>query len=148
MKVHGHYLSEDWGHVVSSSALHLLELHEPDSIIVCHIECRGVAGGVELQNKRSTEPGVGAGAVGGPLGALHAGDGRDLVGIGIHNADGVVLLICHIQLVAGDGQAVRTIELGIGAGAVGGPGGALHAGEGRDHCGPGVDHSECVVEVV
>ena len=131
-----------------SSSAHLLELHEPDSMIVCHIECRGVAGGVEVQASNTLELGVGAGAVGGPRAALHAGDGRDLLGIGVDNADGVVTTVCHIQLVAGDGQAPRIRELGVGAGAVGGPEAALHAGEGRDHCGPGVDHSDCFVTIV
>ena len=109
---------------------------------VCHIECRGVAGGVELQASNIEELSVGAGAVGGPAGA--AGDGRDLRGLDVNNADGrgVVTIRCHIQLIAGDSKAYRGAQLSVGAGAVVAP--VAPAGEGRDLLGIGIDHADGV----
>ena len=124
-----------------------LVLDKPDKISVCHVDCRGV-GGVNKQASRGHEPGIGAGAVIGPAGALLAGDGRDLLGICINDADGFVRPICHIQLVAGYIQADRKEELGAGAGAVIGPAGALLAGEGRDILRPGIKNPNCVVLVI
>ena len=92
--------------------------------------------------------GVGAGAVGGPRGALAACEGRDFLGIGVDNADCVVTTVCHIQLCAGDGQAGRKVELGVGAGGVFISIDALHAGEGRDFLGLGVDNADCVVKFI
>ena len=109
-------------HVVSSSAQPLV-LDKPDKISVCNIECRRV-GRVDKQASQVVEPGVGAGAVGGPGGTLHAGDGRDLLGICINNTDDHIIYFCHIQLVAGDIQAGRKVELGVGAEAVSAPRGA------------------------
>ena len=78
-----------------------------------------------------------------PTDALAAGEGRDLLGLGVHNADCVAIFVCHVKLGAGDGQAVWHAELGAGAGAaVGGP--IASAGEGRDLLGPGVDNADCV----
>ena len=78
--------------------------------------------------------------------ALHAGEGRDLLGQGVDFSDGVVTVICHIQGGAGDGQGhvIRLIELGVGAGPVVAPA-APSAGEGRDILGHGVDNADCVV---
>ena len=112
--------------------------------VVCHVEA-GVGDG---QARRVQEPGVGAGVVVGPGGALQAGDGRDIRGPGVDHSDGVVTGVCHVEAGAGDGQARRVPEPGVGAGVVVGPGGAAKAGEGRDRRGPGVDHSDGVVKVV
>ena len=89
---------------------------------------------------------LGAGAVGGPVAALAAGERRDLLGLRVHNTDCVVTSICHIKLGAGDGQALWSIELGVCAGAVGGT--IASAGEGRDFLGPGVDNADCVVKFI
>ena len=91
------------------------------------------------------ELGVGAGAVGGPVAALHAGEGRDFLGLGVDNADCGVTTVCNVQLGAGDGQAGRVDELGAGADAVFYPTDALDAGEGRDFLGIGVDNADCGV---
>ena len=41
--------------------------------------------------------------------------------VGVDNSNGAIRVICHVELGAGDSQAPRLFELGVGAGGVGVP---------------------------
>ena len=94
---------------------------------ICNIKL----GAGDCQALWHTELGDGAGAVGCPIAS--AGQGRDILGLGVDNADCVVKFICDVQLGAGDGQGLWIVELGVGAGGVNQPIGIRIAGEVRDH---------------
>jgi hypothetical protein len=104
-----------------------------------------VAASVNSDRVRAVELGGGAGAVGEP-GDAGPGEGGDDAG-GCDFADGMVVGVGDVD-VAGciDGDPVRAVELGAGAGAVGWPGGA-GPGEGGDVAG-GCDFADAVIALV